>query len=83
MNLTRDSAKKQNDHNSQSLRNSQISGDRSSIVLTEEEFNSYKALGYFDGVAYEWSMFNGVYTVFMSPEDYQQFLESKGIRILK
>ena len=34
--------------------------------------------GYFDGLAYEWSDENRVYTVSMSQQDYQQFLRNKG-----
>ena len=34
--------------------------------------------GYFDGLAYEWSDQNRVYTVSMSQQDYQQFLRNKG-----
>ena len=47
------------------------------MELTEEEFNSYKLMGYFDGIAYDWSMFDGMYTVFMTPESYQEFLQNK------
>ena len=35
--------------------------------------------GYFDGLAYEWSDLNRVYTVSMSQQDYQQFLRNKGV----
>ena len=34
--------------------------------------------GYFDGLAYEWSDQNRVYTVSMSQQDYRQFLKNKG-----
>ena len=34
-------------------------------------------LGYFDGVVYEWSLADGVYTIFMSPENYQLFVKNK------
>ena len=47
------------------------------MVLTEEEFNNYKLMGYFDGIAYDWSMFDGMYTIFMTPESYQEFLQNK------
>ena len=59
------------------LQRTHLSESLESIVLTEEQFNSYKVLGYFDGVVYEWSLANGVYTVFMLPEDYQQFTNNK------
>ena len=54
-----------------------LSESLESTVLTVEQFNSYKVLGYFDGVVYEWSLADGVYTVFMLPEDYQQFTNNK------
>ena len=38
---------------------------------------SYVVSGYFDGLAYEWSDENRVYTVSMSQQDYQQFLTNK------
>ena len=59
------------------LQRAHLSEGLESIVLTEEQFNSYKVLGYFDGVVYEWSLADGVYTVFMSPEDYLQFTGNK------
>ena len=40
---------------------------------------SYVVSGYFDGLAYEWSDENRVYTVLMSQKDYQQFLRNKGV----
>ena len=36
--------------------------------------------GYFDGLAYEWSDENRVYTVSMSQQDYQQFLTNKSLK---
>ena len=53
------------------------------VLLSEEQFSSYKVLGYFDGVVYEWSLADGVYTIFMSPEDYQLFVDNKEGNILK
>ena len=40
---------------------------------------SYVVSGYFDGLAYEWSDLNRVYTVSMSQQDYRQFLKNKGV----
>ena len=54
-----------------------LAEDQKSVELTEEEFDSYKLMGYFDGITYDWSMFDGVYTVFMTPESYQEFLQNK------
>ncbi|KAL5268382.1 hypothetical protein ACHWQZ_G002293 [Mnemiopsis leidyi] len=48
-----------------------------SITLTESDYKGYMALGYFDGISYEWSMKNGFYTVFMSADNYEQFLRNK------
>ena len=59
------------------LQRTHLSERLESIVLTEEQFSSYKVSGYFDGVVYEWSLADGVYTVFMLPEDYQQFTNNK------
>ncbi|KAL5268377.1 hypothetical protein ACHWQZ_G002293 [Mnemiopsis leidyi] len=53
------------------------SENQESIDLAEEEFMSYVVSGYFDGLAYEWSDENRVYTVLMSQKDYQQFLRNK------
>ena len=59
------------------LQRTHLSENLESIFLTEEQFNSYKVLGYFDGVVYEWSLADGVYTIFMSPENNQLFVKNK------
>ena len=59
------------------LQRTHLSESLESIVLTEEQFSSYNVLGYFDGVIYEWSLADGVYTIFMSSENNQLFVKNK------
>ena len=54
------------------------------MTLSESDFNDYEEMGYFDNIAYKWSMTNNVYTVYMSSESYEKFLNNKedpGMRI--
>ena len=55
------------------LENEIFSENLKKIVLNEDEFNNYKEQGYFDELSFEWTVFNGVYNVFMSPQDYKLF----------
>ena len=55
------------------LENEIFSENLEKIVLNEDEFNNYKEQGYFDELSFEWSVFNGTYSLFMSPQDYQWF----------
>jgi hypothetical protein len=55
------------------LENEISSENLEKIVLNEDEFNNYKEQGYFDELSFEWSVSNGVYSVIMSPQDYQLF----------
>ena len=55
------------------------------LTLSESEFNEYKTLGYFNNIAYRWSVIDYVYTVYISREYYELFksnMENPGLYTL-
>ena len=47
-----------------------------SLTLSEEDFNEYETMGYFEGIEYRWTFQSGTYTLYMSQEYYEQVMQS-------
>ena len=56
--------------------NNLTEGDDMSLTLSEEDFNEYETMGYFEGIEYRWTFQSGTYTLYMSQEYYQQVIKS-------
>ena len=50
---------------------------KESFSLTEEQYKNYMDLGYFNDVAYDWSLEDGIYFIYMSAEDRQLYENNK------
>ena len=50
-----------------------VSANFEQAALTEEDFERYKEMGYFNNVEYEMFMYDGVYYLFMSMQDFQRY----------